>query len=66
MISPWIHDQLDRFYDRRTSVGMVGKVIGFRLMHLHGRALAELERGTLDVAALREITDFDSSESENL
>ena len=37
--SPWIYDQLDRFYDRGTSVALVGKVIGFRLMHLHGRAL---------------------------
>lgn len=37
--APWLYDQLDRFYDRRTSVGLVGKVIAFRLMHLHGRAL---------------------------
>jgi len=37
--SPWVYDQLDRFYDRATSVGLVGKVMAFRLMHLHGRAL---------------------------
>src|SRR5207249_8439222 len=37
--SGWIYDQLGRMYDRRTSVGLVGKVMGFRLMHLHGRAL---------------------------
>lgn len=37
--SPWIYDQLGRLYDRSTSVGLVGKVIAFRLMHLHGRAL---------------------------
>ena len=37
--SPWVYDQLARFYDRRTSVGLLGKVMGFRLMHLHGRAL---------------------------
>jgi hypothetical protein len=37
--APWIHTQLDHFYDRRTAVGLVGKVMGFRLMHLHGRAL---------------------------
>jgi Transmembrane protein of unknown function (DUF3556) len=37
--SPWVYDQLDRFYDRSTAVGLVGKVLGFRLMHLHGRAL---------------------------
>jgi hypothetical protein len=39
MSSRWIYDQLERFYDRGTSVGLVGKVMGFRLMHLHGRAL---------------------------
>lgn len=37
--APWIYDQLDRFYDRSTAVGLVGKVLAFRLMHLHGRAL---------------------------
>ncbi len=37
--SPWVYEQLDRFYDRPTSVGLVGKVVAFRLMHLHGRAL---------------------------
>ncbi|MBK6921522.1 MAG: DUF3556 domain-containing protein [Deltaproteobacteria bacterium] len=37
--APWIYAQLDRMYDRRTSVGLVGKVLGFRMMHLHGRAL---------------------------
>jgi hypothetical protein len=37
--SPWIYDQLARFYDRATAVGLIGKVMGFRLMHLHGRAL---------------------------
>ena len=40
--APWVYDQLDRFYDRPTSVGLVGKVMGFRLMHLQGRALAPL------------------------
>jgi len=37
--APWIHDQLARFYDRATAVGLFGKVMGFRLMHLQGRAL---------------------------
>jgi hypothetical protein len=48
-----IYDPLARFYDRPTAVGLVGKdregsgrivkeVMGSRLMHLHGRALAEL------------------------
>jgi hypothetical protein len=40
--SPWIHDQLARFYDRRTALGIIGRVMGFRLMHLHGRALPML------------------------
>ena len=40
--APWIYDQLDKFYDRATGVAVVGKVMGFRLMHLHGRALATL------------------------
>jgi hypothetical protein len=40
--SPWIYDQLARFYDHSTSVGLVGKVMAFRLMHLHGRALPDL------------------------
>jgi hypothetical protein len=40
--APWVYDQLDRFYDRATAVGLVGKVMGFRLMHLHGRALGAL------------------------
>lgn len=40
--SPWVYDQLDRFYNRGQAVGLVGKVIGFRLMHLHGRALTFL------------------------
>jgi hypothetical protein len=35
----WIYDQLSRFYDRPTAVAMVSAVMGFRLMHLHGRAL---------------------------
>jgi hypothetical protein len=36
--SPWVYDQLERFYDRSTAVGLMSKVMGFRLMHLHGRA----------------------------
>ena len=37
--APWIYDQTARFYDRATAVGLVGRVMAFRLMHLHGRAL---------------------------
>jgi hypothetical protein len=37
--SGWIHDQLGRLYDKSQSVAIVGKVMAFRLMHLHGRVL---------------------------
>ncbi|MCA9688040.1 MAG: DUF3556 domain-containing protein [Myxococcales bacterium] len=37
--APWVADQLERFYDHATAVGLMGKVMAFRLMHLHGRAL---------------------------
>lgn len=40
--SRWVYDQLDRFYPHPTSVGLFGKVMGFRLMHLQGRILAPL------------------------
>jgi hypothetical protein len=46
--APFIYDQLARFYDRATSVGLVGKVLGFRLMHLHGRALPILVPRAVD------------------
>jgi hypothetical protein len=40
--APWVYDQLAHFYDRATAVGLVGRVMAFRLMHLHGRALPVL------------------------
>ncbi|MCB9651982.1 MAG: DUF3556 domain-containing protein [Deltaproteobacteria bacterium] len=46
--APWLLDQLDRFYDRRTSTGLVGKVIAFRLMHLHGRIFGPLVDKAVD------------------
>jgi hypothetical protein len=46
--SPWIYDQLGVVYDRKTSVGLVGKVVGFRMMHLHGRALSLLVPRAVD------------------
>jgi len=52
--APWIYDQLGRFYDRSTSVGLIGKVMGFRLMHLHGRALPELVPKALGDARLED------------
>jgi hypothetical protein len=46
--SPWIYDQLAKFYDPATAVGLLGKVIGFRMMHLHGRALPILVPRAVD------------------
>lgn len=46
--SGWVYDQLARFYDRATSVGLVSKVMGFRLMQLHGRALPLLVPRAVD------------------
>ena len=40
--SGWVYDQLGVLYDRATCVALVGKVIGFRLMRLHGRVLSQL------------------------
>ena len=46
--APWIYDQLGRLYDHTTSVGLVGKVMGFRMMHLQGRALPVLLPRAID------------------
>jgi Transmembrane protein of unknown function (DUF3556) len=35
----WVDDQLGRLYDNATTQAILGKVMGFRMMHLHGRAL---------------------------
>lgn len=37
--APALNAQLERFYDPATARGLLGKVMAFRLMHLHGRAL---------------------------
>ncbi len=42
MSAPWVEDQLAMFYDKKTAVGLFGKVMAFRMMHLHGRGLMEL------------------------
>ena len=55
--TPWIYDQLDRFYDRETSVGLVSKVLAFRMMHLHGRALTELLPKAVDDLSEYEYVD---------
>ncbi len=48
MTSPWVYDQLGRFYGQQTAIALVGKVIAFRLMHLHGRALGMLVPKAID------------------
>ena len=50
--SPWVYDQLARLYPHDVAVGVVGKVMGFRLMHLHGRALASLVPKAIDIERL--------------
>jgi hypothetical protein len=57
MTSPWVYDQLARFYDDETARGLVGKVMGFRLMHLHGRALPLLLPKAVDDLAQYEWLD---------
>lgn len=52
MTSPWVMDQLAYFYDPRTAAGLIGKVMAFRAMHLHGRILGLLiPRAVDDLAA---------------
>jgi hypothetical protein len=38
----WVPDQLEKFYDRETAVTVGARLVGWRLMHLQGRALADL------------------------
>ncbi|MGQ0506190.1 MAG: DUF3556 domain-containing protein [Myxococcaceae bacterium] len=57
--SKWLYDQLDLFYDRPTSVGLVGKVMAFRQMHLHGRALQ-----TLVPRAVTQLSDYEFVDGE--
>ena len=40
--SPRVADQLRRFYDEKVIIGTLSKIIAFRMMHLHGRALHTL------------------------
>ena len=57
--APWIYDQLLRFYDEKTAVGLVGKVIAFRLMHLHGRVFSKLLPEVIDMRDFNEYTWLD-------
>ena len=40
--APGVPDQLRRFYDEDTVTAVMSKVVAFRVMHLHGRALQVL------------------------
>ncbi|MEZ4312920.1 MAG: DUF3556 domain-containing protein [Polyangiaceae bacterium] len=40
--APLVQNQLKKFYDETTTIALLSKVIAFRAMHLHGRALREL------------------------
>src|SRR5262249_15193686 len=47
--SPWVTDQLAKVgYDRGQAVGVLSKLMAFRLMHLHGRALPPLVAKAVD------------------
>lgn len=41
-VAPLVDDQLRKFYDETTVTAVFSKVMAFRAMHLHGRALREL------------------------
>lgn len=55
--SPWVFDQLARFYDRPTCAAIMSKVMAFRMMHLHGRALALLLPKAVDDLSAYEWVD---------
>jgi len=47
--SPWVLDQLTKMgYNRSAAVGVLSKLMAFRLMHLHGRALPKLVAKAVD------------------
>src|SRR5262249_21834292 len=47
--SPWVIDQLMKMgYTRSAAVGVLSKLMAFRLMHLHGRALPKLVDKAVD------------------
>jgi hypothetical protein len=44
----WVPDQLTRFYDRPTALAVASRIVGWRLLHLQGRALADLVPQAVD------------------
>ncbi len=55
----WVPDQLRLFYSESDTVAILSKVMAFRLMHLHGRAFAELIP-----KAVARFEDFEYAEGE--
>jgi hypothetical protein len=49
----WVPDQVERFFGRETAIVSSSRVVGFRLLHLQGRALA-----TLVPKAVPELDDY--------
>jgi hypothetical protein len=62
--APGIYDQLARFFDRSTAVGLAGRVLAFRLMHLQGRALPALIPRALAAPPGGELADYDYHDGE--
>lgn len=44
----WVPDQLTRFYDHPTALAVASRIVGWRLLHLQGRALADLVPQAVD------------------
>lgn len=57
--APWPLEQLLKLYDRKTAVGLLSKVVAFRAMHLHGRALQLLLPRAVD-----RVEDYDWADGE--
>ncbi|MEZ4403860.1 MAG: DUF3556 domain-containing protein [Kofleriaceae bacterium] len=55
--SAWPHEQLARLYPGSAPAAMMSLVMGFRLMHLHGRALPQLVPQAVDDPAAYQWAD---------
>jgi hypothetical protein len=44
----WVPDQVTRIYDEATAVGLSSKLVGWRMLHLLGRALGDLVPRAVD------------------
>lgn len=47
--APWIEDQLGYLYDKPAITGIIGRVMGFRMMHLQGRLLSTVIPQAIDL-----------------